>query len=76
MMTLIYNIISGPNECEKTFLLKSLVMTSIQFDKLYIIGLTGDQNNDMKHENFEINKDIKNSPARSTTERYKEIHDN
>ena len=51
-------------------------MTSIQFDKLYIIGPTGDQNNDMKHENFEINKDIKNSPARSTTERYKEIHDN
>ena len=34
-------------------------MTSIQFDKLYIIGPIGDYYNDMKHENIEFIKDIK-----------------
>ena len=34
-------------------------MTSIHFDYLYIIGSTGDQYNDMKHENLEFVKDIK-----------------
>ena len=36
-------IISGPSECGKTFLLKKLFLASIYFDKLYIIGPTGDQ---------------------------------
>ena len=36
-------IISGPSECGKTFLLKKLILASIYFDKLYIIGPTGDQ---------------------------------
>ena len=36
-------IISGPSECSKTFLLKKLTLASIYFDKLYIIGPTGDQ---------------------------------
>ena len=52
-------IISGPSECGKTFLLKKLVMIIIQFDNLYIIGPTGDQYNDTKHENIEFIKDIK-----------------
>ena len=34
-------------------------MNSIQFDKLYIIGPTGDQYSDMKHENIEFNKVLK-----------------
>ena len=33
-------IISGPIECGKTFLLKKLILASIYFDKLYIIGPT------------------------------------
>ena len=37
-------ITSGPSECGKTFLLKKLILASKYFDKLYIIGLTGDQN--------------------------------
>ena len=36
-------IISGPSECGKTFLLKKLILASIYFDKLYIIGPTGEQ---------------------------------
>ena len=49
-------IISGPCEFGKPFLLKNLVMTRIQFDKLYIIGPTGDQYNDMKREDIEFLK--------------------
>ena len=36
-------IISGPSGCGKTFLLKKLILASINFDKLYIIGPSGDQ---------------------------------
>ena len=36
-------IISGPSECGKTLLLKKLILARIYFDKLYIIGPTGDQ---------------------------------
>ena len=36
-------IISGPGECGKTFLLKTLVVARIYFDKLYINGPTGNQ---------------------------------
>ena len=36
-------IISGPSECGKTFVLKKLIRARIYFDKLYIIGPTGDQ---------------------------------
>ena len=35
--------ISGPSECGKTFLLKKIILARIYFDKLYIIGPTGDQ---------------------------------
>ena len=36
-------IISNPSECGKKFSLKKLILSSIYFDKLYIIGPTGDQ---------------------------------
>ena len=36
-------IISGPRECGKKFLLKKLILASIYFDMLHIIGRTGDQ---------------------------------
>ena len=34
---------SGPSECGKTIFLKKLILSSVYFDKLYIIGPTGDQ---------------------------------
>ena len=56
-------IISGPSECGKTFLLKKLILVSINFDKLYIIGPTGDQYNGLERVNpkaiIEFIKDIK-----------------
>ena len=55
-------IISGPSECGKTFLLKKLILASIYFDKLYIIGPTGDQYNVLERINdkaiIEFIKDI------------------
>ena len=56
-------IISGPSECGKTFLLKKLILASIYFEKLYIIGPTGDQYNGLirinPKTNIEFIKDIK-----------------
>ena len=60
-------IISGPSECGKTFLLKKLILASIYFDKLYIIGPTGDQHHGIKRINpkadVEFFKDIKDLPS-------------
>ena len=60
-------IISGPSECGKTFLLKKLVLASIYFDKLYIIGPTGDQYHGIERINpkadVEFFKDIKDLPS-------------
>ena len=60
-------IISGPSECGKTFLLKKLILASIYFDKLYIIGPTGDQYNGLERINnkaiIEFIKDIKDLPS-------------
>ena len=60
-------IISGPSECGKTFLLKKLILASISFDKLYIIGSTGDQYNGLERINnkaiIEFIKDMKDLPA-------------
>ena len=39
-------IISGPRECGKTCLLQNLVIDSIYFDKLYILGPNCDQYED------------------------------
>ena len=60
-------IISGPSECGKTFLLKKLFLASIYFDKLYIIGPTGDQYHGIERINpkadVEFIKDIKDLPS-------------
>ena len=60
-------ILSGPSECGKTFLLKKLILASIYFDKLYIIGPTGDQYQGLKRINrkavVEFVKDIKDLPS-------------
>ena len=58
---------SGPSECGKTFLLKKLILASIYFDKLYIIGPTGDQYHGIERINpkadVEFIKDIKDLPS-------------
>ena len=68
-------IISGPSECGKTFLLKKLILARIYFDKLYIIGCTGDQYEGVESYNrrsrnsvddkadVEFVKDIKDLPS-------------
>ena len=60
-------IISGPSECGKTFLLKKLILASIYFDKLYIIGPTGDHYNGLERIKpkaiIEFIKDIKDLPS-------------
>ena len=60
-------IISGPSECGKTFLLKKLILASIYFDKLYIIGPAGDQYNGLERISpkpiIEFIKDIKDLPS-------------
>ena len=60
-------IISGPSECGKTFLLKKLILASIYFAKLYIIGPTGDQYHGIERINpkadVEFIKDIKDLPS-------------
>ena len=60
-------IISGPSECGKTFLLKKLILASTYFDKLYIIGPTGDQYHGIERinpkANVEFIKDIKDLPS-------------
>ena len=55
-------IISGPSECGKTVLLKNLFIPSIELDKLYIIGPTGKQYDDLEYKNTVIIKDIKELP--------------
>ena len=39
-------VIAGPSECGETVFLKYLIMPGIQFDRVNIIGPTGDQNDD------------------------------
>ena len=68
-------IISGPSDCGNTFLLKKLILARIYFDKLYIIGPTGDQYegvescnrrspNSVDHKaDVEFVKDIKDLPS-------------
>ena len=55
---------AGPSECGRTFLLENLILSSIQFDMLYIIGPTGDQNEDLKNKNIVFIKEIKDLPYR------------
>ena len=72
-------VIFGPCECGNTFLLKNLIMRSIQFDILYIIDPTGNQYDDLNYGKAKVwcktkiskvgpkiifIKDIKNTPTR------------
>ena len=52
-------IISGPSECGKTVLLKYLFLNNIKFDRLYIIGPTGNQSNDLEYKDIVLIKNIK-----------------
>ena len=49
-------LIAGASECGKIFLLNNLILSSIQFDRLYIIGPTGDQYEDLKYEHIVFKK--------------------
>ena len=55
-------IISGPSQCGKTFLLKNLNLDFVDFDKLYIIGTTGNQYKDLEYKDIKFIKDIKELP--------------
>ena len=56
-------IIAGPSECGKTFLLKNLFLSSIQFNRLYIIGPTGDQYEELKIKDVVFIKEIQGLPS-------------
>ena len=56
-------VIADPIECGKTFLLKNLFLSSIQFDRLYIIDPTGDQYEDLKNRDVAFIKEIKELPS-------------
>ena len=53
-------VLSGPSECGKAFLLKHLFLNSIQSDRLYVVGSTGNQFDELKYKNIMFIKDIKN----------------
>ena len=55
-------VIAGPVECGKIVLLKYLIILGIYFDRVYIIGPTGDQYDDLKYADIEFVKDIKDLP--------------
>ena len=55
-------IITGPGECGKTVLLKNLFIPGIHFDRLYIIGPTGNQYNDLEYKDIVFIKDTKELP--------------
>ena len=55
-------LISGPSEFGNTFLLKYLFLYNIQFDRLYIIGPTGDQYNGLKYKDIVFIKNINELP--------------
>ena len=60
-------VIAGSSECGKTFLLRNLFLSRIQFDRLYIIGPTGDQFEDLKNKDIVFIKEKNIYPLRSTT---------
>ena len=55
-------VISGHSECGKAFLLNNLIISSMNFEKLYIIGPTGNQYDDLKYEDVVFIKEIKELP--------------
>ena len=65
--------IAGPSECGKTFLLKNLFLSSIQFDRLYIIGPTGDQYEDLRNKDIVFFKKIKDLPSPDQLPKHKKL---
>ena len=67
MIMLYINLMKNIKRVYPTFLFKKLILSSIYFDKLYIIGPTGDQYIDLERINpkadIEFNKDIKDLPS-------------
>ena len=55
-------IISGASEYGKTVLLKYLFLNNIEFYRLYIIGPTGYEFDDLEYEDIVFIKDIKELP--------------
>ena len=55
-------VLAAPSERGKTFLLKNLFLSSIQFDRLYIIVSTGDQYEYLKYADIVFIKEIKGLP--------------
>ena len=47
----------------KNTLIKEFFLGSIQFDRLYIIGLTGDQYKNLRYEDIVLIKEIKDLPS-------------
>ena len=55
-------IIAVPSECGTTVLLKNLFIPGINFDRLYIIGPTGNQYNDLQNKDIVFIKNVKELP--------------
>ena len=55
--------LAGPSECRKTFLLKNLFLSCIHFDRLNIIGPSGDQYEDLKNKVIVFIKEINIVPS-------------
>ena len=53
---------SGLSECGKTVLLKYLFLNDIKPDRLYIIGPTGNQCNDLKYKDIVLIENLKELP--------------
>ena len=51
--------LSAPKECGKTVLLKYLFLINIEIDRLYILGPTGNQYDDLEYKDIVLIKDIK-----------------
>ena len=56
------SITSGPSECGKTVLSKYPFLNKIDFDRLYILGPTGNQY-DLEYKDIAFIKDIKELPS-------------
>ena len=56
-------VTAGPGESGKTFLAMNLFLSSIQFDRLYIIGPTGDQYENLQSKDIVFIKEIKDLPS-------------
>ena len=67
-------VMPGPSECGTTFFLKHSFLSSVQIDRLYIIGPTGNQYDALKYRDIMFIKDIKKLvPPEELTEDIKKL---